>query len=990
MKLFWKIYIPVFVSFVLAAFAISYVISGRQISDAAGHIVRANGMLSDYLVKQIGSGLLEGRLPFDSLKELSGRKDFLFWWVVQEDGEIYLADNVAFAGSNVRDYFPQIVVGSAKKRAYLNHDQEHGIYIQPFEVGKRNWAFWLGFSLRDISRMRRDIIAVNMVIFATALVLLGTTLYFIIKHFIKPIGNLALAATAIGSGDLGHRARVESGDELGDLARSFNTMAENLQRTTVSKAYMDNIVKAMKDPLFVVQPDRTISTVNEATCKLLGFQKDELVGKPIDLLFSTNAGFADNKVSLEKLLGDNRYASYETRWKTKGGNEIPVLFSASAMTESEGQPVHIVATAKDISELKRVEEELRNSQERFRIAAQSASDLIYEWNIADGSVEWFGAIDELLGHGPNEFPRTYKAWAEIIHPEDHDRVMASVDGHLKSGEPLTQEYRVQRKDGSLLHWTDSGTALKSEHGHASRWIGAVTDVTKRKQREDALRASEARNRLLVEESPVGICIVQDERFVYVNPAFTVLFGCHNPDELLGESALKFVAPDDRERVRQREKDQASGKGLPYYYEIKAQKRSGDSFDVSVWPRKIEYAGKWAVLSFVVDTSEAKTLRTQLMQAQKMEALGTLSGGIAHDFNNMLTIILGYGELLLSERGEEDPAYRDLQKIVQTARKGADLVQGLLTFSKQTSINPRSLDLNAEIEQFETLLSRTIPKMIEIKLLLSDQLAAVYADPVQIDQILMNLAINAKDAMPEGGTLTIETKNICMNEKGGQRHISGRSGDYVLLAISDTGHGMDSQTMLRIFDPFFTTKERDSRKGAGLGLAVVKGIVERHGGYITCHSEPGLGATFKVYFPAAVPEPKPEESTQGIPLSPRTKTVLLVDDEKLLRDLGKKILSRAGYSVLTASNGKEALERYRIEGKANIALVILDLIMPEMSGKECLRELLKIDSNVKVVLSSGYSTAEEPPGSFHDSVRSFVKKPYDMRQLLETVRKVLDS
>jgi len=861
MRLFWKIYVPVLISFVLVAFAISYIISGKQIADAEEHIVQANAMMSGHLVEEIESGLLEGRLPFEGLKKLSDRKDFLFWWVIQDDGKIYLADKVEFAGSNVADYFPRIADGNMTKRVFLNRDQEHGIFVQPFQVGKKRWAFWLGFSLRDISRMRKSIILVNAAIFVTALVLLGGTLYFIITHFTKPIKNLALAAGAIGSGDLSHRAQAKTGDELGDLALSFNTMADNLQKTTVSKAYMDNIIRTMKDPLIVIEPDRTISTVNEATCELLEFKEDELVRKPIDVIFATDQHGSNNGSTLEKLLRSGEFANHETLWKTRSGKEISVLVSGSNMGDGEGKRIRFVVTGKDI--------------------------------------------------------------------------------------------------------------------------------TKLRQREDALRASEARNRLLIEESPVGIGIVQDGKITYVNPALIGILGCERADELLGESPLEFVASEDRDSVRAREKEQVAGSGAGSYYEIKGLKRNREPVDLSVWPRAIEYLGKSAILNFVVDTSEARILRSQLIQAQKMEALGTLAGGVAHDFNNILTIILGYSEMILLDTNEDDTCYGDLQKIIQTGHKGADLIQRLLTFTRQTEINCRPLNLNHEIKQVQTILSRTIPKMIETDLALSEDLATINADPVQIDQVLMNLAINAMDAMPEGGKLTVETKNVSLNGEHCRKHFGKKPGDHVLLTISDTGHGMSSEVLAHIFDPFFTTKGRDSRKGTGLGLAVVKGIVEQHEGHITCYSEPDLGTSFEIFFPAMATEMKSKEPGEGMELTDCAETILLVDDEELVRDLGKRILQKAGYRVLTASNGAKALACY-IEEQQSVALVILDLIMPEMGGKQCLVELLRVNPQVRAIIASGYTEADTRNEAIAKGARGFVGKPYEIKEMLQTVRAVLDQ
>ena len=335
----------------------------------------------------------------------------------------------------------------------------------------------------------------------------------------------------------------------------------------------------------------------------------------------------------------------------------------------------------------------------------------------------------------------------------------------------------------------------------------------------------------------------------------------------------------------------------------------------------------------------------------------------------------------------DPSYADLQKIHQAARNGADLVKRILAFSRKAEINPRPVNLNHEIERIQHLLTRTISKMIEIKLVLSDEPAIVHVDPTQLEQIVLNLAVNAQDAMPDGGILTFETTHVTLDEEYCGLHVGAKPGDYVMLSVSDTGHGMDHETLNHIFEPFYTTKE--TGKGTGLGLAMVYGIVKQHGGYIIGYSEPGMGTTFKIYLPVIPTETKPETPTEKLILPRGTETVLLVDDEEMLRDLGKRILERSGYTVLTAANGKEALNLYGKQ-RGEISLVILDLIMPEMGGRQCLEELLKIDPQVRVLIASGYSAVGETKKTIESGAMGFVGKPYDMRQMLQAVRQALDQ
>jgi len=390
--------------------------------------------------------------------------------------------------------------------------------------------------------------------------------------------------------------------------------------------------------------------------------------------------------------------------------------------------------------------------------------------------------------------------------------------------------------------------------------------------------------------------------------------------------------------------------------------------------------------FVADTSELKALRAQLLHAQKMEAIGTLAGGIAHDFNNLLTVIQGFCELLLMDKKEGEKEYADLRKIAQSARHGADLIRQILTFSRKVETERRPMDLNREIRSAHKMLLRTVPKMITIELRLSHDLKKINADPAQIEQIVLNLAVNAKDAMPDGGKLVIETRNVILDDAYCKTQPEATPGEYVLLAMSDTGHGMPPHIMERIFEPFFTTKEPGA--GTGLGLAMVFGIVKGHEGHITCLSKPGAGTTFNVYLPAIETEEEAAMAT-GVPAAPLgTETILLVDDEEFIRDLGRKVLIRAGYKVLTAVSGKEALDIYQKKG-SEIDLIILDLIMPEMSGKECLGRLLEINSKAKILIASGYF-AEGPVTAVTEGLAlGFIAKPYNLNKLLRLVREALE-
>jgi PAS domain S-box-containing protein len=399
------------------------------------------------------------------------------------------------------------------------------------------------------------------------------------------------------------------------------------------------------------------------------------------------------------------------------------------------------------------------------------------------------------------------------------------------------------------------------------------------------------------------------------------------------------------------------------------------------------SGMWAVSQRKLAEQERQKLEMQLRQAQKMEAIGTLAGGIAHDFNNLLQAMQGYTELLLLDKTPRHPDFRALEQIGRAIRRGSELTRQVLTFSRKVEARLQPIDLNRLIESLGAMLSHSIPRMIAIVLDLAPGIWSIHADKAQMEQVIMNLVVNAKDAMPDGGQLRIATRNRCADPERDPSDFDLLSGRCVELTVADTGVGMDPETLKNIYDPFFTTKE--TGKGTGLGLAMVYGIVKAHGGRIACRSAPGEGTGFTICLPAGEQTASAAEAKPAMPPRGGSETILLVDDEEFIRDLGGRILSGFGYRVLTAETGERALELYR-GGDAQIDLVILDVIMPGMGGLRCLEELLKLNPGLPVIVASGYSadgrvSQEAPHGS-----RGALRKPYQMVEMLRLIRAVMDA
>ena len=523
------------------------------------------------------------------------------------------------------------------------------------------------------------------------------------------------------------------------------------------------------------------------------------------------------------------------------------------------------------------------------------------------------------------------------------------------------------------------------------------EVSERQRAEEELRSYTQRLAMHVMHTPLGVIEWDLEfRVIEWNKSAERIFE-YTRDEVLGRNAYDLIVPShEREFIRDVWADLLSRTGG--IRSVNTNKTKNGHIRVCEWYNTIlthPDGSIMGVASLVQDVTERKQaekekqrLEAQLLQAQKMEAVGELAGGIAHDFNNLLQGISGYTQLLLLECEQKKEDCSRLHGIQRASSRAADLIRQLLTFSRKIESDLRPLNLNHAIEQMKEMLERTIPKMIAFEYSLDPGLRDIEGDPIQIDQIIMNLSINAMHAMPEGGKIIIETSNEQLDQTYCRSHFDSKEGPYVVLSVSDNGAGMDKETLGRIYEPFFTTKEVG--RGTGLGLSIVYGIVKGHHAHIRCYSEPGKGTRFQVYFPASFSEIEDrKENTIVDDLPQGTEAILLIDDDEAVRDIGFQMLSNTGYTVITAVDGEEGVKLYK-DRPANIDLVVLDLNMPGMGGYKCMQALKAIDPGIKILIASGYTPSGDMQEALADGARGYIVKPFQFIDFMRKVRLALDA
>lgn len=634
----------------------------------------------------------------------------------------------------------------------------------------------------------------------------------------------------------------------------------------------------------------------------------------------------------------------------------------------------------------RIRRELVQREELFHLISENAADMIAVVDMSGKRLFNSLSYHRVLGYSPEELQAS--SAFEQIHPDDRERVKRAAEGARKTGLGTTLQYRLRHKNGAWLVLESTSSVIRNAKGEPEKLVIVNRDTTERKRAEEALRRSEADFRSVVEDAPYGIYRASVAgQLLQVNPALRRMLGYEQEQELLRKDLATdvFLHKGEYQRLTEHLTRTVEVKDI----EMEWKKQDEMPITVRCSGRRIndEQGNPACFEVFAEDVSEKRVLEKQLRMAQKMEAIGRLSGGIAHDFNNLLGVIIGYSRVLRKSLGQENELSEHAVEIEKAGERAAAMTKQLLAFSRQQVLTPEVLNLNTLVTDMEKMLPRLLGEDIGVSLFLDSSLGSVKADQSQIHQVIMNLAVNARDAMPNGGKLRIQTANAQIDQAYTRTHPGSRVGDYVCLSVTDTGAGMDPAILTHIFEPFFTTKERG--KGTGLGLATVYGIVKQSNGYIWVDSAPGEGASFQIYLPLHVGQVAEEtKSNPGEKLHGSEK-ILLVEDSEPLKKLAQKFLEAAGFRVLSAASGEEALEvaaRYT----GTFDLLLTDVIMPGMNGRVLAEQLLPRQPGMRVLYMSGYTDSFIAGHGVLDAGTHLLHKPFTDEVLIRKVRGVLDG
>lgn len=738
--------------------------------------------------------------------------------------------------------------------------------------------------------------------------------------------------------------------------------------------------------LLVLQPDGRVSLINKKGCEILGYSEEEIIGKnwfdsflPVDIRSHLQEKF-------KKILQgeDPSGQSYENPVITRDGSQRFIHWNNTVLKDENGSVVGTLSSGQDITARLHIEKGLRESEKRYRQLYQNNPHPMW---ICDPETFCFLDVNQAAvdcyGYSYDEFlqMKVTDLQPGNANPFSSDHKFVGNKGVLSSG-----RWRHKKKNGE---WID--VEIRTNHLNFNGKPAVVVlafDVTQHIQAEIELRRSEEKYRSFVEDDLTGVYISSaDGRILFCNPAFLQIFGFESLEQAQNFSVLTlYPQAMDREKLLAELKNR---KKLEKY-EMELRRLDGKPIYViaNIIGKFNEQGELLEMKGYLYDITQHKRMEEQFWQAQKMEAVGRLAGGVAHDFNNLLSVINGYSDLALQCLPENDPLRKDISLILHAGKKAEALTRQLLAFSRRQMMQPRIINLNNLVDDLQKILRRLIGEDIKLIINKTPRLGLVKADPTQIEQVLMNLAVNSRDAMPQGGVLMIETRNVNFPNGMIQERVTMSPGAYVMLAVSDTGVGIEEAHRDKIFEPFFTTKEKG--KGTGLGLSTVYGIVKQSGGYIWVYSEPGKGTTFKIYLPRVNVKQEEVPKDQTVPVTLKgSETILLVEDDPDVREVAAVILSQNGYRVIQAESGEEALQLVK-KNNSDIRLMITDVVMPGINGQELANKMKALREDLKVLYVSGYTDEAIVQHGMLESRLVYLPKPFNIEELLLKVRQVLDS
>ncbi|CAG1003294.1 two-component system, cell cycle sensor histidine kinase and response regulator CckA [Methanosarcinales archaeon] len=742
-------------------------------------------------------------------------------------------------------------------------------------------------------------------------------------------------------------------------------------------------IERSNEATFITDINGTIVYVNPAFEKIYGYSREETLGKTPRILKSGVLPQEVYKEFWDTLLA-KKVVTGEIINKTKDLRLLNIDSSSNPILDKDGNITGFLAIQHDITERKLSEGALRESEERYRKLVEFSPDAISIHS--EGKIVFINIAGAKLLGAVNPEQLIGKPVIDFVHPEYQELAKERIRLMGEEGKNVSPTVeKFIKLDGSVIDVEVIAMPFTYKGKHGIQAI--MRDTTDRKRAEEVLKQSEEKYRILIDNIQDGVFIIQDGKIQFVNEAFTRMGG-YTMGEVIGKDFRELVAPEDLEMVAERYQRRQAGEDVPKEYEFRMLQKDGKTRTlVNMNVGLITYRGRVASMGTGKDITEKKKLESQLLRAQRMESVGVLASGIAHDINNVLTPIM-LAQELLQEKLTDEESQRLLNTIERSTQRGANLMKQVMSFSKGVEGERNVLQIAHIVSEIMEIAEETFPRSIKIRTDIPKDLWTISGDATQLHQVVMNLCVNARDAMQDGDILSISAENLFIDEDYAHINPDAKIGSYIVITVSDTGKGIPPEIRDRIFEPFFTTKEHG--KGTGLGLSTSLGIVKSHGGFITVYSEVGNGTAFKVYLPAitTVETLTAQEKQLELPAG-HGESILVVDDEDLIREMTKKTLKAHGYRVITANDGKEAISSYS-KYREKIKLVLMDMMMPIMDGSTSIRELHKINPELKIIAVSGLTEKDKLAKVYETYIHAFLAKPYTTEKLLNIIYDVMNT